>query len=1335
MQNLKDNKVHNGVLLRPYRCYGNSQVELPANLHAMKNNELAYISGRHIVIYDAKSQKQRFVVKDNEDTEVIGFECSNKNQSALFALAYETVKGKVPVCGIYLSSNKLVSRLEHSHLSHAYNISFMCFSHCETYLITFAYSKECQKGVFTCWAVLLGSVNATEECTVAVDYIVSSPWHSKGVLYVAGTQIIELVYKRKENRFMEKPIPHGEVSKYLATSDDSLRGIEHNRRMNFIFYVFGKAVLFYSKNLFVERITVSRQSDQLSPGTITAVCSFNNTLLVTLEKDPLIYIYTLQKDLVFAYSDSIDTGEDGYNFIRILNFSLAYDTSLIALSVLRSKGSTAETESTATVELGYILPTMLEAVNYSPKESFILLNHRAASGKPIIDVSLAENLDIMACLAEDRSIKLIETAKTGKDPLSAMLIRQGLAMDMHPGGRQCAIGFKEGLKIYFVLEGELKEVFESYSKLCYCVKYSAKGDRLAVSSANSIIIYDAYTFEMMQNISAYASNIKNLFWRGRDAYLISNCVNNTVYVWNTRKWEKDFEYFMPDKNSSITSLDYDPELDLLLYSTTESMMYMVYDKGTLEVMSYKLRPTVISYLLIDKSHKVLYAGTTDGCVLIYLWPLVMTRQHVECFRIPLHASAVRKITVTCSERELVTASDDCSIYFNRILYYDESLRVNTEEIKDTLQATETHSHSFDDEGKDGLNFLDLIDINKRNEVADRTSKFQLKIQDFSFVSGESMRRLKSKIKDLDFNIQNIKNEIEDQQDVVVKQQKIERGRNEEDKRSLMEKERRELEVLEDAYNNKHDELEAEETALKAELTRRIAELNTYREETLIALYKENDDINKEFMSRCEEIDQQSMQVDEKYSVKITETEAEFADRIQKIRDDYRVALDNLKLDQMKFNETLSQMEQEYRKELLSKQQVLQGRIIDEKKHAEDLKSMNLKLVKEAKKNREKALYLENIIQEAENQNKQLLEEIRALKERADVINNELAQQEVNINKKEILLKEFRTKNNYLQSNKEIYDHLVDSLKEEYTRLSEYMNGINSNLKITHKRLIEEAESNKVLARRKERVLEELKTANDRLLATRLGYRNVVRNIESFVFELKHVVDDYSLGEAAIDKAVQQLLQRTELIFQGKKKEGEKGDQTYQPEHVHGSRSDPKETKDAGADDVNETNEARGNGDNFKDELDRLKDVYVAKLKETKSKFTGINHQRANVLDSINDEGKSLINRCTALKSKRMQLYQNLYDNKNKADTMAKELNAAKLKKYKEKVRKSQLVEDHAPKSPKKPIELPYHLYLEQKGRTKNENKAGTDNLTADVILKEAVTYCKKSRKGKPNGKQ
>ena len=61
---------------------------------------------------------------------------------------------------------------------------------------------------------------------------------------------------------------------------------------------------------------------------------------------------------------------------------------------------------------------------------------------------------------------------TGSKKWAACLIHfheEEMAFDIHPLCLQCAIGFKEGLKIYFMLEEDLKCTYEYFSKPCSAI--------------------------------------------------------------------------------------------------------------------------------------------------------------------------------------------------------------------------------------------------------------------------------------------------------------------------------------------------------------------------------------------------------------------------------------------------------------------------------------------------------------------------------------------------------------------------------------------------------------------------------------------------------------------------------------------------------------------------------------------------------------------------------------------------------------------------------------------------------------------------------------------------
>jgi WD40 repeat protein len=96
-----------------------------------------------------------------------------------------------------------------------------------------------------------------------------------------------------------------------------------------------------------------------------------------------------------------------------------------------------------------------------------------------------------------------------------------------------AAGFKEGIKIYYLLEDEIKICLELPGKVCNCIKYSNGGHYLAAGNGNVITIIDPYTFEIKYLLHGHPNSLRILNWTDSDSHLISVCNNGSVYGWSS----------------------------------------------------------------------------------------------------------------------------------------------------------------------------------------------------------------------------------------------------------------------------------------------------------------------------------------------------------------------------------------------------------------------------------------------------------------------------------------------------------------------------------------------------------------------------------------------------------------------------------------------------------------------------------------------------------------------------------------------------------------------------------------------------------------------------------
>ena len=75
------------------------------------------------------------------------------------------------------------------------------------------------------------------------------------------------------------------------------------------------------------------------------------------------------------------------------------------------------------MDLAYIEVPILEAVNYSPKESFRFLNKQGTCGQGILDIAICENKDLIGFLSKDRLLKIMDYSAEDKEVNSTILMR------------------------------------------------------------------------------------------------------------------------------------------------------------------------------------------------------------------------------------------------------------------------------------------------------------------------------------------------------------------------------------------------------------------------------------------------------------------------------------------------------------------------------------------------------------------------------------------------------------------------------------------------------------------------------------------------------------------------------------------------------------------------------------------------------------------------------------------------------------------------------------------------------------------------------------------------
>lgn len=245
----------------------------------------------------------------------------------------------------------------------------------------------------------------------------------------------------------------------------------------------------------------------------------------------------------------------------------------------------------------------------------------------------------------------------------------------------------------------------------------------------------------------------------------------------------------------------------------------------------------------------------------------------------------------------------------------------------------------------------------------------------------------------------------------------------------------------DERGSRQKKLDMKIKSLQSDLKEMIKAKEEAHRKLLLDLYAERDDIIAEKAKFERQRDGQINSVNEEFEQHLDKIKDKYELQKNNLSQKSKLAMFNLKSDQMMFQEALRQAEEDYNLDLKVTVERLQKEYEKVKNEGEILRSKNSKYEKDIEKNQERSGNLANLITETQTQNSQLRKEINHFDDKCEEMQTQLNEQENIINMKENMIKEFRNMNYHLQNYKSVYDYQVTSLKEEHEPLYEYVDNL------------------------------------------------------------------------------------------------------------------------------------------------------------------------------------------------------------------------------------------------------------------------------------------------------
>lgn len=695
----------NGVTLSLDVSFGYSQAPIRKNVYFVAEDTLIFLSGKHIIEYDIIRKKETYLLKNLDDESIVAMNYyMNKKHVLSVAVALKSTSRVLPQVKIYSKTKNFSYSLVHAHLSPNANILDVSFFMKSKFLLSLVENEH--KYQIVIWHIAKEKILAHIDVDEQLDKICLSPLNNdefslsgKHYLKVWNFNVAEKNLSVKPTNFLKEKedvlVDHCWIPNtpflIIVTGNNEILNYKHSDLLQtFKLNLTKKDLeLAFSSNM-EDKPKRNQAHDQNTVECyVSCVCATNRGFACGVVGAGLIALFDLDKSERIIHKGNFKMKEDGIDRIeRIHSLHTSPDDMYIALSLMyTSKRINSEeagklminediSKDFRRLELCIFNIAVVDAIRTAYKDPFEPLFEKGVHKGNIVNLSITPTRSILASLGEDYYVKLWEYGQEFKGIYSEYFHESPLSISLHPLSIQIAIGFSEGVRVYYLLDDSLKEAHRDNLKDCTAVAYSDGGNLLAASNHQDnrylILIYNPYTFEKVMEFSGHNGNLREILWSCNDTMLISSCNQGFLFCWTLLPKGNDHREVEHacDKKYKYNAVTYDIEWDLVVACCADSKLRIFSDKGQSQVYEYDTTPYQFTSVLICKKMNVIFFGTNAGSIRVYLWPIYdFTTTTLEFIEFPIHQGNLNNIKISPDYQYLITSSEDSSIFLSRIREY------------------------------------------------------------------------------------------------------------------------------------------------------------------------------------------------------------------------------------------------------------------------------------------------------------------------------------------------------------------------------------------------------------------------------------------------------------------------------------------------------------------------------------------------------------------------------------------------------------------------------------------------------------------------------------------
>ncbi|KRX00028.1 WD40-repeat-containing domain [Pseudocohnilembus persalinus] len=1084
----KNNKIYTGIKPQLQYSLGCYQTPIQKNAHFTNDDTVMYLCGNHIVLYDIVTKKQQFIMKDIEDQET---NCINKyynqnNEELYVAVGLISNQKILPQAKIYKSKKQGCHVLVHSHLQLGYQIKDLCFL-----LKKDMWSYEPKDIMIDVVTDFYDQIN---EPIVDACMLEEYPF-----LFVVTES--NKIYTFKKEKLLD-------INEIELISTDTFESP-------------------FQKKQNQTQEEIQQLQKLLEKTKVSCISKTQSGIILGFSGQGMIGVYELQQGDKLAHKGNFYLqSEEIIN--RIDNIEVASDDMYAVLTVVfEPKGTAAaqkfgapdllkqKTDQQIQGKLEHFIFDLgqIEALKQVQKNPFESIFEKGIHTDSITGIAMTDWRNIFCSISNDKHVKFWEyPAQTvGPNLEFKSLINQyfhdpPLSVAIHPTSVQCAIGFKDSLKFYYLGYNQIKNVASLSQKQCSALSYSSGGQLLATANFNAINIYNPYNFQLVQVLSGHSVQIIHLKWINIDPrvdqnnggilhqQLQSTAINGQLYVWNLNKQDqqidlpylKEVEHPAPTKNFKYLYVTYDYTYDRIIAACDDKKV-RVYPKVNMQkngknnftydgmeseldqYFEYDTSPLQFTCIHINESYKQIIFGTDVGSVRIFFWPFFQRSvKQIEFIEVPIHQNVVSSIQITPDDKYMITASQDNSIFISKLICYWEG----------DEQEISNYQDNYSDEQ---IIFYLLQDIGISSKIANES--------------------LSEQIKELQYRVQNFTTDIEDEKERRhdIYSQKLDTLY--EKHRDTKNKQREQLAQTFNDHEAKYNELKEKLANIKYQSKKTIDQMNQKNSKQLLICYQRNDELNQDKEFLMNKYKNQISDCLKMYNSTLKKVEEEYQDKYRQLQEKYSEALNSMDKDGKKFELVTKQSEEDQALFLRKKEDQLKFKIHEQEQITDNLRADNSQKLKQIQSLKERKIFLTGLINDTKNENNNLQVELD--KQKKLIIAQQLGEKEEIINQRESQIKDYRLKNIHLLNFQKVYDYRMNTLQEERQPLIDHLSNMEKHVKNLYKELLDEASQNKQFdqdCENQEKSIEELKTVLN-------SKKKLVQETKNLLESFKHKIVD------------------------------------------------------------------------------------------------------------------------------------------------------------------------------------------------------------------------------------